>query len=169
LPGRYVFKTSYNETEDGYVSAAKWGNVDLLREDLVIDSSSPPTPIEITVRSDGATLKGTINDGEEPAKRGELLLATEGKRPFTLPIASGGITRSGEYLVARSPSSSTGEFQLKQLRPGPYSVVALDSADDLEYSNPQVMEELLRHATRVELRPNEESTISLQLLKRGGQ
>jgi hypothetical protein len=55
-PGRYWLRLSSSR---GYVAAATMGGVDLLHQPLVVMSGSS-TPIEITMRDDGAELEGTL-------------------------------------------------------------------------------------------------------------
>ena len=55
-PGRYWLRLSSSR---GYVAAATMGGVDLLHQPLLVLSGSS-TPIEITMRDDGAELEGTL-------------------------------------------------------------------------------------------------------------
>ena len=59
MPGRYRVHVS---AQLGYVAAVSSGGLDLLHNPLVVASGGTSSPIEITLRDDGATVEGTIED-----------------------------------------------------------------------------------------------------------
>ena len=122
----------------GYVASAVAGSVDLLRQPLVVGPGGASPPIDIVLRDDGATIDGTV-EGMAAAPAGERGTATAGLVPVTayvycipLPDSPGRFTVSGV--------SAEGTFQLQQLPPGAYRVLAFDrQQDELEYRNAEAM------------------------------
>lgn len=136
--GTYIADVSANNT--GYIASARLGAVDLLREPVTIDSEQ--NPIEITVRTDGAQLSGTIVGGPQA-----LIVA----------ISSDGVLippRAGAYSQNGSP-----KFQM-YLAPGDYTVYAMDP-EGIEYTNPKVMEKYSSYGVHVSLASQDKKEITL--------
>ncbi|HEX8879931.1 MAG TPA: hypothetical protein VF749_07870 [Candidatus Acidoferrum sp.] len=132
-PGRYRVQVN---TTIGFASAITSGGTNLLRQPLVVGEGSSPAPIEITVRDDGAEVEGTIE--RTPASGGD-------KAGFKSPGASQGSVyfvptddSTGQFRVAWL--SPDGTFQLRQLPPGVYRILAFDRQQpDLEYASGEAM------------------------------
>jgi len=150
-PGTYTI--DFNPTEDLYVASAKYGSVDLLSENLVVTQSANQDPIEIVLRDDGGRLKGSITDNGHPA-HGTLLILPDHGKPF---------------IAMEQAAGDSTDFALRQMRPGSYLVMAFDSLNNLEYSDLDALEPYLAHATRVDLTSGQETSISVELIKRGGE
>jgi hypothetical protein len=131
-PGRYRVVVN---TTIGFASSITSGGTNLLRQPLVVGEGGP-APIEITVRDDGAEVEGTIE--RTPARGGD-------KTVFKSPGASPGNVyfvptddSTGQFRVAWL--SPDGTFQLHQLPPGVYQVLAFDRQQpDLEYASEEAM------------------------------
>jgi hypothetical protein len=132
-PGRYRVLVN---TTIGFASSITSGGTNLLRQPLVVGEGGSPAPIEITVRDDGAEVEGTIE--RTPASGGD-------KTGFKSPGASQGNVyfvptddSSGQFRVAWL--SPDGTFQLHQLPPGVYQILAFDRQQpDLEYASEEAM------------------------------
>jgi hypothetical protein len=132
-PGRYRVRVN---TSIGFTSSITSGGTDLLSQPLVVGQGGSTPPIEITVRDDGAQVEGTI----------EGTTSTEVRRAV---FNSPGQSRGNVYFVPMSGSggqfreawiSPDGKFQLQQLPPGAYRVLAFDRQQpDLEYASDEVM------------------------------
>ena len=132
-PGRYHVRVN---TSIGFVSSITSGGTDLQRQPLVVGLGGATPPIEITVRDDGAQVEGTIEGTTSTEVRragfnspGQLL-----GNVYFVPMADSG----GQFSEAWV--SQDGKFQLQQLPPGAYRVLAFDRQQpDLEYASDEVM------------------------------
>jgi protocatechuate 3,4-dioxygenase beta subunit len=139
---------------DFYVASARYGNVDLLRENLTISQSSADT-IEIVLRDDGGKIKASIISDGKPSN-GTLLIVPEHGTPY----APRNQMRSGQGMALVS---------LQQLAPGSYSILAFDSLDDLEYSNPDALDAFMSRAAHVDVSAGQETSVAVELIKRGSE
>ena len=140
FPGTYEVQAT--PQFPGYVASLRCGDVDLLREDLVIAPGTAPPPIEVTLRDDGAGL--TIH--------------FEKTRPATVVIYS------EEYPKRSGLTTTNTTFSLSQLAPGNYKVFAVEDTEDLEIHDPAAMQPYLKHATEVTLHPGDDAALRLELL-----
>ncbi len=134
-PGRY--RVSIN-TSIGYASSITSGGTDLLRKPLVVRVGGTTPPIEITVRDDGAEIEGTV-ERTSTSRFSGAGIDSPGQSPgivYFVPTADG----SGQFrLTWVSPD---GKFQLQQLPPGVYRVLAFDRQQpELEYESDAVMKQ----------------------------
>jgi Carboxypeptidase regulatory-like domain len=143
-PGTYSAEIRPNGNT--YVASARYGLTDLLAEDLVVSEGSAGETIEVTLRSDGATLSGEVRSGDSPAGAGWVLLVPDGKprQVRTEPLANG-------------------SYSTSNLPPGEYQVIAFESVDELEYTNPDVLRNYLSKAREVTLAPKQEARLDLEL------
>jgi len=131
-PGRYLVHVN---TSIGFVSSITSGGTDLQRQPLVVGPGGSP-PIEITVRDDGAQVEGTIEGttATEARRAGFNSLGQSTGNVYFVPMADSG----GQFSVAWV--FPDGKFQLQQLPPGVYRVLAFDRQQpDLEYASDEVM------------------------------
>ncbi len=132
-PGRYRVHVN---TSIGFVSSITSGGTDLQRQPLVVGLGGSTPPIEITVRDDGARVEGTI-EGTTTTDVGRAGFNSPGQSPgnvYFVPIADSG----GQFSMAWV--FPDGKFQLQQLPPGAYRVLAFDRQQpDLEYASDEVM------------------------------
>ena len=132
-PGRYRVRVN---TSIGFVSSITSGGTDLQRQPLVVGLGGATPPIEITVRDDGAQVEGTI-EGTTSTEVRRAGFNSPGQSPgnvYFVPMADS----SGRFSVAWV--SPDGKFQLQQLPPGVYRVLAFDRQQpDLEYASDEVM------------------------------
>lgn len=164
-PGRYWLKvTPYR----GYVASAVAGSVDLLRQSLVVGPGGASLPIEIVLRDDGAAIDGTV-EGMPPVpadRRSPILTIRSG--PFAMA--------AGPYVfcipLPDSPGRFTaswvspqGTFQLQQLPPGGYRVLAFDrQQSELEYQNAEAMSRYDDKGPVVRLAPGQTEHVRVTLI-----
>lgn len=148
-PGRYTAELT--PVGNWYVFSAQYGQQNLLADDMNIVAGSVTAPIEIVLRDDVASLTGTVKraDGSETSAR-VLVISANSKRVLR--------------TLSCAPNS---EFNLGQMAPGEYLVVALDNVDNVESSNPEVLQSYLSQATRVSLSPSQQSRVELRLVSTG--
>ncbi|MGC2247187.1 MAG: carboxypeptidase regulatory-like domain-containing protein [Terriglobales bacterium] len=136
---------------DKYVISATSGSTDLLQDDLLVSADGRAGPIEIVLGSDGGEVRGTVHLPEHAS----------GATVFLVP----------EHGSARQIKSAdvpiTGEFQFQQVRPGDYSLLALEHGDDLEYQNPDVLSSYMSNATRISVAPKQQVNATLELTSPG--
>jgi len=130
-----------------YVESARCGGTDLLDAPLVLRSGASTPPIQITMRDDVANL--TVN------------CATDGKQQSCAVILA---PAHGEprlfYAWAASSAVASG------LAPGDYRAYAFDNAAGLEYGNPEAMRDYLSKGQAFTLEPNDQKTISVEVIHR---
>jgi len=164
-PGRYWLKVSVYR---GYVASAVAGSVDLLHQPLVVGPGGATLPIDIVLRDDGAAIDGTV-DGVPASPAGALGPAL--------------VVRSGPVAMAAGPYvyfiplpdsagrftatwvSPQGTFQLQQLPPGAYRVLAFDrQQDQLEYQNAEAMSRYDDKGPVVRLGPGQTEHVRVTLI-----
>jgi hypothetical protein len=145
-PGRYRV---HLQTAVGYAASIVSGGSNLLRQPLVIGLGGASSPIEITLRDDGAEVDGKVED------------ATEGHIYF-LPVGEG----SGEFRQANS--TLDGSFAFSQLSPGTYRVLAFDSAqNDLAYADAEAMRNLDSKGQVIHLEAGQKEHLRLKIVSGG--
>jgi len=161
-PGRYWLRVN---TSRGFVSSAKYADVDLLHEPLVVGSGGSNTPIEITMRDDGATAEGTVQGmaaspgiGSAQAEAGEGFRAPSAHVYFVpLPDSPGELRETWVQ--------PDGKFSVQQVPPGTYHVLAFDHPQqDLEYQNPEAMRPYESKGQIVRLEPGQKEQLRLDLI-----
>jgi hypothetical protein len=135
FPGRYRVKPFIPA---GYTASLQSGNVNLLREPLTVAPGASPDPIEVTVRDDGAQVEGTITSlaqafkesGSNAARSGDIrapspvltirriTISTSQSFVYFIPTADS----DGRFLL--TIAGMDGKFQLSQVPPGRYRVLA---------------------------------------------
>ena len=131
-----------------YVQSATSGATDILREPLVVPFGSKPEPIEVTLRSDGGRVGGSVQ-GQDSAT--VLLVPDRGP--------------AGD--IKSTEAQGGGSFSFDQVRPGDYFLLAIGQADDLEYKNPDVLGPYLSRATNVTVAPRQEVNVNLDIIPLG--
>jgi hypothetical protein len=131
-----------------YVVSATSGSTDLLHTDLVVGADGSAEPIEITLASDGGDVSGTVH----------LPGGMNGATVLLVP------ERAPAGQVRSANVEANGEFQFEQVRPGDYSLLALEHGDDLEYQNPDVLSSYSSSATRISVSPKQQVKATLELI-----
>ena len=147
-PGTYNVEINPNGAL--YVQSATSGTTNLLESDLSIAPGSSLEPIEITLRDDVATLRGTVSLNNQPQIATILAISEHASIPPRI-----------------QPTDSNGGFQLPFLPPGAYKILALDHPDRLEYGNPEALQKYLSKAREIILSPDQSAKINLELAKVG--
>jgi hypothetical protein len=155
LPGRYRVQVS---TQTGYVAAVSSGGLDLLHNPLVVAPGGTSSPIEITLRDDGATVEGTIeNWRSETQGRDTLLPGQQMACIYLVPMTE---------TMAPSVLGWTGDghFSLQQVPPGSYRAIAFSrQPGDLEFANEDAMKKYEAKSQVIELEAGQKQELKLQL------
>jgi hypothetical protein len=156
-----------------YVASAVAGSSDLLRQPLVVGPGGASLPIDIVLRDDGATIEGTVEGMPAGSSVGT---ADSG-------IADGGpvATAVSAYVYciplpdspgrfSESSASPEGTFQIQQLPPGAYRILAFDHQQaELEYQNPEAMAVYDGKGPVVHLTPGQTENVRVPLISNKGE
>jgi hypothetical protein len=161
-PGRYRVRV---DTAVGFVSSIESGGTDLQRQPLVVGAGAAPPPIEVTVRDDGAEVEGTI-EGASSSETADTRVASPGqfeRMVYFLPTDSSGQWKQAFVFP-------NGKFQLPQLAPGTYRVLAFDRPQqDLKYASESedVMRQYDSKAQVISVAPGQKVQLRLALIPSG--
>jgi hypothetical protein len=147
----------------GYAASATWGGVDVLHNPLVAPPGGTSSPIEITLRDDGATVEGTIENWRTETQGGRTNSA--GAQPpcvYLIPLSGG----SGQPLITWA--SPDGNFTLLQVPPGTYRAIAFDRQPmELEFTDEEAMKKYAAKSRVIELSAVQKEKLSLALNSAG--
>jgi hypothetical protein len=129
-----------------WLQSVRSGNIDLLSDNLTVAEGSQTPSIEITLRDDGGTVRGTVplNDGILPPTA--LLVQPYGKR----------------NLIKVAPAIQ-GKFEFDGVAPGEHLAIAIDPSDPIDYENPNVLAPYLSMAQRVSVQSRGVATVNLSV------
>jgi len=154
-PGRYSARIDPNG--QWYVASAEYGQTNLLTDDLVVTQGAPAQELRITLRNDSAELTGTVHVPDGVATRVTIIAIPQAAtkappRMMTLEFSRGG--------------DNPANFGLGTLAPGEYLVFAFD-VNDVEYSNPEVVQNYSSQAAHITLSANQRAKVALELIHTG--
>lgn len=147
-PGTY--EVEINPNGMFYVQSAASGTTNLLESHLSVAPGGSVQPIEIVMRDDVASLSGNVSSDSQPLSATVMAIP---ERSSAQPILQ--------------PADSNGSFQFAFLPPGAYKILAVDHAEQLEYSNPDVLRKYLSKARDTTLSADQAARIDLELVKVG--
>jgi hypothetical protein len=143
-PGRYRVNV---QTGAGYAASIQYGGIDLLRQPLVVGLGGSSSPIEVTLRDDGAEVEGKVED------------ETQGFVYF-LPLGGG----PGQFR--QTTSAPDGSFGLAQLPPGSYRVLAFErQQDELAYADAEAMRKLESKGEIIQLDAGQKEHLRLRIIR----
>ena len=157
-PGRYRVLVS---TAIGFVSSITSNGTDLQHQPLVVALGGAAPPIEITVRDDGAEVEGTIVGAStrDAAGAGFQSQGQSQGNVYFLPMTGSG----GQFRMAWVSPGAT--FQLQQLPPGVYRVLALDRQQpDLEYASEETLSKYESKAQVIRVVAGQKEHLQLALI-----
>ena len=146
-PGRYWVDLRPNGPL--YVASATYGDVDLLREDIVIGAEIGSQPIEVELRDDGGNINATVT-GTDAQPRGVVFYVCEE------------VPRRVYMSIINNRGSAFGA----SVAPGTYKVIALDDADGIEYRRREALQEFMSGAGEVTVGPKGQVSVTVQLTHR---
>ena len=103
-PGTYRLKI--RSSGPWYAAAVRRGSTDLLTQDLVVDGGGAGEPIEITLRDDFASVRGTVTSEGQPGVASVLLMP-----------------ELAEEQAITIPVDAAGHFQMDSVPPGQYTAL----------------------------------------------
>jgi hypothetical protein len=154
-PGKYWLRPNSNQ---GYVSAATMGTLDLLHEPLTVAAGSTGV-IDVKMRDDFAEIDGTVTG-----------IATESVPPpgapalpiflYCVPLADG----PGQFQQLPA-SSGDGKFSSHLMIPGSYRILAFRNAQPrLPYRDPEAMKAYESMGPAVRLSPGQKTTVQVPII-----
>jgi len=146
-PGKYVVHAW--PSGPGYVQSQRSGNLDLLREELVVPEEGTVAPIEVVLRDDPATLQVQVR-GAAVGQQATVLVIPDAR--FSKPLAIG---------------TSMAKIEAGPLPPGDYLVLAVDSVDGLDYANREALTPYLGKAATVTVSANQNASVAVDLIRTG--
>jgi hypothetical protein len=129
-----------------YVASLQCGDIDLLRDRLVVTAGVRLPPIEVQLRDDAATVTATITTDGQAAKGWVLLIPS----------------RAPAHAIAQYVAAD--QATISNLAPGEYSALAVDRINGLEYSNLDALSEYMGKATHIILAPEQELNVNLEVI-----
>jgi hypothetical protein len=154
-PGRYGVHVT---AQLGYVAAVSSGGLDLLHNPLVVAPGGTSSPIEITLRDDGATVEGTIENWRSETQGRDTLLPGQQLAciylvPMTETMAPPLVGWTGD-----------GHFSLQQVPPGSYRALAFNrQPGELEFTNEEAMKKYEAKSQVIQLEAGQKHELRLQL------
>ena len=149
VPGHYRVELQ-STFGDMYVASARYGLTDLLNGDLTLAPSAQGA-IDVVLRDDGARLRVKLEGDDAKAGATILLVPDRGIPQLRELVNSGG---------DGNPS-----LELPNLPPGAYTVLAFVDVGNLEYTNRAALEPFLSRGAKITLTPNQQATVTPQLIK----
>jgi hypothetical protein len=148
-PGLYTVQVN-GPFDTWYIKSLRSGGIDLLSDDLTVVEGAQPQPIEVILRDDGASVRGTVTPADDMIPATVLLVQPRGTRN-----------------LIKVAAALQGKFQIDGVAPGDYLLLAFDGADRLEYENPEVLNPYLSKAEHVSLQPHGSGNVNLSLSPTG--
>ena len=139
-----------------YVESARYGSVNLLEQNLTIAPGGGVQGIEIVLRDDFATLAGSIAVTGEEDTATIVAIPEDSQKQIRTAIAGRGSGIDAKRGIW---------FQLSQLPPGAYRVLAVSGSGDFEYTNPELLGKYLAASRSVTLTANQTTKIELEMVK----
>jgi Carboxypeptidase regulatory-like domain len=156
-PGRYEVRVQMNGP--WYLASATCGNLDLLREPLVIAPEAGVCSIRAVLRNDAASLKWSVAPGDA-GKESDAGKPGHGAQVIAIPLNN--LTQSVEAASSYANlfgSAPNGLFQ--QIAPGRYLVMMVSHPEELPYREAGAMERYLALGQEVTLTRNGQAEIQL--------
>jgi hypothetical protein len=145
-PGRYRVRA---ETGVGFVASILCGGTDLMREALVVGPGGLSSPIEVTLRDDGAEVDGKAEGASQ-------------YHVFFLPVGES----SGQYRA--TTSNPDGSFTVEQLPPGTYHVLAFDSErEEFAYNNQEALHNFESQGQIIHVTAGQKEHLRVKIITRG--
>ncbi len=129
-----------------YIKSMRSGGTDLLSQDLTVLEGAQPPLIQVTLRDDAASVRGTV-------------MPTDDMLPVTVLL----VQQRGTRNLIKVGGAFQGKFEIDGVTPGDYLLLAFDAVDRLEYENPEVLNPYLSGAAHISLPPHGVASVNLSL------
>jgi hypothetical protein len=130
-----------------YVASIQAGGVDVLADGLVVGPSGAPD-LKVVISPGGGTLEGVVKDlPESPTAAASVLV----------------VRKHGSAIIPQVTMAWQGRFKMQNLAPGEYTVYAWIPPRDVEYYNPQALQQISSNAVTVYVSDGETQQVSVKL------
>src|SRR6267378_789534 len=143
--GTYWMQISANNC---YVASATWGEGDVLHRPLTVGAEGSGTPIEVTLRNDGAEVLGKVQfpESASPQKSNEGEPNGQMAYIYFLPLSE----NAGQFR--QTQVWQNGMLDEKQIAPGTYRILAFDRLNtEIGPTNAELLRKYESKGTVVEL------------------
>ena len=155
LPGRYWLRLN---TGRGYIASASMGDVDMLRQPLVVTAGAS-APIEIELRDDTAEIEGTVTGMAPPSSVADSQGPSRRVFVYCVPLPD-----SIGQLVSLG-GSENGQFDYAMFAPGAYRILAFPSPHEhLPYRDAEAMKAYDSKGTVVHLSSGQKVSVQVPLI-----
>jgi hypothetical protein len=160
-PGRYELQA--DPPPPWYLASASCGNVDLMRDPLVIGVGIAPCTIHAVLHNDCASLKWSI---APPAVADASDHQGGTGRVSVIAIPLGNLTQSAKFAGSQRPATagSPAQGSFEHLAPGRYLIIALQHLQELPYRDAAALERYLPRGKEVTLTANAKSEVQLDMV-----
>lgn len=148
-PGTYEV---LGNIEGMHIAGLKASGAALVGRMLTVKAGDAPK-LEITAGTGHGEVEGTVLRDGKPASGVMVLLAPEDPK-------------NNQILFRRDQSDSDGTFDLANVFPGRYRLLAIDNGWELEWANPAVLEVFLAKSVPVEVKAGDHLTKSVEVQER---
>ena len=152
-PGRY--RVNAYGGGDGYLKSARFGSVDVLADGLEIPEGGVSGALEVVRSSKGAEVSGTLQDDKDKPLPGAtaVLLPEEKYRD-----------QVDRFVVGTA--DQYGAFTIKNVRPGKYKLIAIESAEGTEWMDPEFVKPYEKKAIALTLEEGQKEMRQLTVRSR---
>jgi len=156
-PGRYRVRV---EPGVGFAASVLSGGTDLLRQPLVVGMGGSSSPIEVTLRDDGAEVTGTVEDPAKTDRRlGQTFDFSAQYHVYFVPVGGS----AGQFR--QTIGGPDGSFTQQQLPPGDYRVLAFDRAqEDLAYASEEALRKFESKAQVIHVAAGQKERLRLKVI-----
>jgi hypothetical protein len=140
------------EISDMYIAGIKVSGATLNGRTLTLKTGDSPK-LEVLVGSGFGEIEGTALNGDKPASAVMVLLAPEDPK-------------NNQILFRRDQSDSDGTFDVLNIVPGRYRLLAIERGWELEWANPNVLQAFLAKAVPIEVKPGDHLKKSVEVQAR---
>jgi hypothetical protein len=155
--GTYWMQISTNNC---YPASATWGGGDVLHRPITIGTAGSDSPIEVTLRNDGAEVIGRV---EIPERAG--LQKSNEAAPILPPAFLYFVPVSGSAGQLRQTQVWNGIIDERQIAPGTYRILAFDHANtEIGNGNPELLRKYESNGVVVELSASQALRLSSPLM-----
>ena len=151
-----VYRVAVQATDpklrDYFVQSMTSAGADVLASGLRITGAAPQ-PLLVTISNAGAQLEGSVVDAKSQPQVGVTVVAVPAPE-----------YRKQPDLFQTETTDQNGHFAFRGLRPGDYTVLALDGLQGEEYQDPEFLAQYESRGAKVKLRERETGSAQLTLI-----
>jgi hypothetical protein len=136
--------------EDGYLKAARLGEIDVLEKGLQADPGSGGT-LELTVHLQGGRVEGAVLDEKKAAAPGATVVLVPAQR-------------DREDLFKSVGADQYGRFSFRGLRPGDYKVFAWTKVEGGSWLDPAFLEPVEDRGKKVTVKESDAQGVELEAI-----